>query len=261
MENPNFHLDGILKNNSESNAFDGPLSLILMLLSKNQIEIRDIRIADILDQYMDYLAQMQEMDLEIASEFVQMAAYLLYIKTRMLLTDEKEEISELEQLIESLEKLKSRDVCASIRMIIPELRKNAEKGSRYLAKIPEGIKRSDSSYEYSHSSSDLLRAILNFSSRRQDSPDLSDMQAAIPKRIVFSVKTKSRQLLNCLKEGSVSLSRLYEMCDSKSELVATFISILEMCSMGSVLVTIQDSVPVISYVGGSIDEVIDKIEE
>ena len=56
-----------------------------MLLSKNKIEIRDIRISDILDQYLDYLEKMQQMDLEIASEFVQMAAHLLYIKTRMLL--------------------------------------------------------------------------------------------------------------------------------------------------------------------------------
>ena len=63
MENPNFHLEGIVRERNELQDFEGPLSLILMLLSKNKIEIRDLKIADILDQYLDYLAEMQSMDL------------------------------------------------------------------------------------------------------------------------------------------------------------------------------------------------------
>ena len=89
MENPNFYLEGVVRDKSEMQDFEGPLSLILMLLSKNKIEIRDIVISDILDQYLAYLDEMQSMDLEIASEFVQMASHLLYIKTRMLLTQEE----------------------------------------------------------------------------------------------------------------------------------------------------------------------------
>ena len=85
MENPNFFLEGIVKEKNQLQDFEGPLSLILMLLSKNKIEIRDIKIADILDQYLEYLDKMQSMDLEVASEFVQMASHLLYIKTRTLL--------------------------------------------------------------------------------------------------------------------------------------------------------------------------------
>ena len=101
MENPNFFLEGIVKEKNELQDFEGPLSLILMLLAKNKIEIRDIRISDILDQYLEYLDKMQSMDMEVASEFVQMAAHLLYIKTRMLLAGDKE-VSELEVLMESL---------------------------------------------------------------------------------------------------------------------------------------------------------------
>ena len=77
MDNPNFHLESIVREKDELQDFSGPLSLILMLLSKNKIEIRDLKIADILEQYLDYLARMQSMDLEIASEFVQMASHLL----------------------------------------------------------------------------------------------------------------------------------------------------------------------------------------
>ena len=82
MENPNFFLEGIVHEKDAMQDFEGPLSLILQLLSKNKIEIRDISISDILDQYLAWLEQAQSMDLEIASEFVQMAAQLLYIKCR-----------------------------------------------------------------------------------------------------------------------------------------------------------------------------------
>ena len=70
MDNPTFHLDGIVKDRNELQDFDGPLNLILMLLSKNKIEIRDIKISEILDQYLEYLDRMEKMDLEITSEFV-----------------------------------------------------------------------------------------------------------------------------------------------------------------------------------------------
>ena len=85
VENPMFRLEGVVKDKNGEQDFEGPLSLILMLLSKNKIEIRDINISEILDQYLAYLETMEAMDLEIASEFVQMASHLLYIKTKMLL--------------------------------------------------------------------------------------------------------------------------------------------------------------------------------
>ena len=65
MENPTFHLEGVVKSRDDVQDFEGPLSLILMLLSKNKIEIRDISISDILDQYLAYLDEMQRMDLEV----------------------------------------------------------------------------------------------------------------------------------------------------------------------------------------------------
>ena len=104
-DDPTYFLEGVIHDKSEMADFEGPLSLILLLLSKNKIEIRDIKISEILDQYLEYLNAMEKLDLEIASEFVQMASYLLYIKTRMLLTEEKE-VTELEQLIASLEQRK-----------------------------------------------------------------------------------------------------------------------------------------------------------
>lgn len=90
--------------------FDGPLDLILHLLSKNKIEIRDIQITLLLDQYLDWMARREQLNLEVASEFVTMAAHLVYIKTRMLLSiDDEEAMSEMEQLMAALEERKYQD--------------------------------------------------------------------------------------------------------------------------------------------------------
>ena len=146
MENPSFYLEGIVREKNELQDFEGPLSLILMLLSKNKIEIRDIKISDILEQYLDYLDQMQKLDLEIASEFVQMASHLLYIKTKTLLTQE-EEVSELEVLIASLEQLKSRDTLSAVKQITPQLKEASELGLLYFSKLPEPLPNVKREYE------------------------------------------------------------------------------------------------------------------
>ena len=89
--------------------FEGPLDLILFLLNKNKIEIQDIPIALILDQYLAYLEQRKQMDLEVASEFVTMAAHLMYIKTRMLLSIEDEEARRiLDEELYGMERVKQR---------------------------------------------------------------------------------------------------------------------------------------------------------
>ena len=85
MDNPIFKLEKVVQSKAAEplEDFEGPLDLILFLLSKNKIEIQDIPIALILDQYLEYLEKRQQMDLEVASEFVTMATHLMYIKTRM----------------------------------------------------------------------------------------------------------------------------------------------------------------------------------
>ena len=134
-QQPSYHLEAVIRSKDEMEDFNGPLDLILMLLSKNRIEIRDIRISELLDQYLDYLRKMQEMDLEIASEFVQMASHLMYIKTKMLLTEEKEP-TELEILVSALEQLKNKDALAAVRRVAPELGTMAENGLRSQTRGP-----------------------------------------------------------------------------------------------------------------------------
>ena len=201
MENPNFYLEGVIHDKNDMQDFEGPLSLILMLLSKNKIEIRDIVISDILDQYLAYLDKMQSMDLEIASEFVQMAAHLLYIKTRMLLTQE-EEVSELEVLLQSLEQLKAKDSFAAVQQVTPELKKASELGMLYFAKLPEPLPKTTREYEYRHEPVDLLKALARVYSRGVKTSEIEDtISGAIPRRIIYSVRSKSRQILETLRNG------------------------------------------------------------
>ena len=95
METPIFHLDSVVKSRAEQmQDFDGPLDLILHLLSKNKMEIKDIQISVILDQYLQWMEQRKEMDLEVSSEFLVLAATLLQIKSKMLLPSEYEEEEE-----------------------------------------------------------------------------------------------------------------------------------------------------------------------
>ena len=98
MENPVFKLEKVVRSKAEEEMqdFEGPLDLILFLLSKNKMEIQDISISQILDQYLAWLEARQKLDLEVASEFIAMASHLMFIKTRMLLSIEDEEAQEEE---------------------------------------------------------------------------------------------------------------------------------------------------------------------
>ena len=263
MEDPNFYLEGILHEKEELKDFEGPLSLILMLLQKNKIEIRDIRISEILDQYLEYLNKMQEMDLEIASEFVRMASYLLYIKTKTLLSGD-EEVSELEALIESLETLKCKDALTAVREVAPMLGNAYRQGALIYSRSPEPAPAVSKEYTYTHEPVELLKALLNiFRSTDEKPPEMTGISQAIPQRIVYSIRSKSRQILDRLRLRNISLNELYRECRSRSELVATFISVLELCSMGSLVVSVSrrgDGYD-LSFAGGDIDEILEQIEE
>lgn len=260
MENPTFHLEGIVKDKNELLDFSGPLSLILMLLSKNKIEIRDIKISEILDQYLEYLADLERMDLEIASEFVQMASHLLFIKTRTLLAGD-EEVSELEELMTSLEQLKCRDIYTSVQRVVPELKKASETGLLYFAKQPEPLPKTNKEYEYRHEPADLFKALYAVVTRGGKPLEPEYSRRLAPARIIYEVRTKSRELIKILQYAPAKLNDLYARCESRSEIVATFISILELCSMGSVEISGDESDYVVSFVGGNVEEILEKIVE
>ena len=166
MDSPIYHLEGVVKAKTEDmEDFVGPLDLILHLLSKNKMEIKDIQISLILDQYLAWMAARKEMDLEVASEFVTMASQLVYIKTRMLLSIHDEEaLSEMEQLISSLEEHQRNENYLKIKEITPLLDRRYSYWRDFITKVPETI-QPDRTYRYVHDREDLKKAILSVLSR------------------------------------------------------------------------------------------------
>ncbi|MBR4472291.1 MAG: segregation/condensation protein A [Oscillospiraceae bacterium] len=264
MENPNYHLQGIVREKDSLQDFEGPLSLILMLLQKNKIEIRDLKVSDILDQYLDYLVRMQEMDLDIASEFVQMASHLLYLKTRELLTTE-EEVSELEMLMESLEQLQAKERFHALTEVIPEMKKASETGLLFFSKLPEPLKQPNADYPYRHEPVDLLKAMLALWTRGDRSRPEMEAQvfAAVPPRITYSIREKGREILSRIRSGPVLMTDVYAQCRSASELVATFVAILELCRSGNLQLNRENDRISMQYVGDEqeIEAILESFEE
>jgi segregation and condensation protein A len=248
MENPTFHLEGVLHEKNELADFEGPLSLILMLLTKNKIEIRDIQIAQILDQYLAYLEEMQSMDLEVASEFVQMAAHLMYIKTKMLLTGD-EEVSELEQLMQSLEQLKCKDAYLAVKDVVPALAKSSERGLMMFSTPGESTPEYGE-YCIRHEPAELRQALARMRTRNGRGASEEPVQLFVPAPIVYGVREKGQEIIALLRaKGESSLREMYAACRSRSELVATFIAVLELCSMGSLTLTGDGGDYVVGFTG------------
>ena len=246
MSDPTFRLEGVLRTRNEYEDFEGPLTLILQLLAKNKIEIRDIRISLILDQYLESLDSMEEADLETASEFVAMASQLVYIKTKMLLNAQAE-VTELDELITSLEQLKNRDTAARIRGVTEQLQDMYRRGAGLIPKPAEPLP-AQREYRYSHSRADLLRALLEVF-RRSDGEGLPPVQERrlLPGRIAYPVSAKAGEILRLLSErGVMRMNALICASRSRSEAVAVFIAVLELCREGKLLLAGSDDDPVLT---------------
>lgn len=238
MIQPTYHLSHVVKSkNSEPEDFSGPLDVILLLLSKNKIEIRDIQISVILEQYLAYLDEMKRMDLEIASEFISMASQLVLIKTKMLLSEaeRQEGLSEMEQLIQSLEQRQRQEILEKLKSPASWLESRNDIGRNTFIKDPEPLKR-DNTYRYQHDKADLLRALLDMQERSKIKlPSPSAAFEGIVGKEPYPVEVKAAEILKRLIAGGVQkLKNLFRGSKSRSEVVATFLSILELCKLRSV---------------------------
>lgn len=233
MDNPIFKLEGVVHERSAETLqdFEGPLDLILFLLSKNKIEIQDIPIALILEQYLAYLEQRKQLDLEVASEFITMAAHLMYIKTRMLLSIEDEEAqSEVDELIASLKERQQKDTYMRIRTLTETLGPMGEFGRSIMTRNPEPMQHGKV-YEYDHEKADLILAMQSVLDRGERmAPPPSAAFSEIVKREPYPVADKAGEIVKRLKHfGMTRFLLLFKGARSRSEIVATFIAVLELC--------------------------------
>lgn len=203
--------------------FEGPLDLLLHLISKHKIEITDIPIAALLEQYLAYIDEMQLQDMEVSSEFLEMAARLVYIKSAMLLP-RQEEAAQLKQELtgELLEYQACKAMAGRLKDFYAGDTIFAGKG----AQLPK-----DMTYRRVHDSEVLAKAYLRCVGRagRRLPPPRESFTQIVSKRFV-SVTSRIMYVLRRLyRRGSVSFRSLFlDGGRDRSQMVATFLAVLEL---------------------------------
>lgn len=227
--------------NFKLTVFEGPLDLMLSLIQKHKLNIRDIEISVLLEQFLLYLEQMQEANIEVAGEFMEMAAHLILIKSSALLP--KHEAEQLKKELEGT--LIEYALCKAIA----EKMKDMWKGTEIFVREPMNIP-SDFTYKLNHDVYELYAAVVSMTDR----VTLAKFNARIPslKPIVaksyVTVFTKVLYVLKKIrKSGSIELKSLYKG-QNRSEQVATFLALLELSKHG--YVDISEDNEWLEYKGG-----------
>ena len=214
-------------------AFEGPLDLLLHLISQSKVDIKDIFVSEITEQYLAYLAQMRELDMDVASEFVAMAATLLNIKSRSLLpkpvieSDEEDPEQLLIQQLQEYQRIKA--VCGKLQQM------EAQAGQSFY-KLPEEFAFQPDPLNLEGVEIATLCAAMQESlsqHERRMQPRQERVNVIRPER--FSVRGRIAQLRKMLSAHDVlTFSSLFVADTTKDEIIATFLALLEIVNAGEV---------------------------
>lgn len=207
-------------------AFEGPLDLLLHLIKESKVDIWDIKIVDITDQYLNYIKSMESLNLNIASEYLVMASELMEMKSKMLLPryqeeNNEEEIDPREQLIQKLiEYQKYKDMTKNFKEL-------EEVRHEFYTKTPESLKEyvEDKTVIASDVTlDDLMNAFQKFLERKKLEKPLS---TTVTKKEI-TVEERRKSIRNILREKKkVDFFELFEEY-TKEYIVVTFLAVLEM---------------------------------
>jgi segregation and condensation protein A len=213
--------------------FEGPFEVLLYLIKAQEIDIFDIPIAKITEQYIRFLELMREENLDVAGEFLVMAATLIQIKSKMILpaefdTEEEEEVEEEDPRLELVEKLLEYRKYRDITLRLQSLEK--ARTDWYARNVKPPIEQDQEEEEYLEVSLydliEALRSVLRF------------MTEGLPHTVVgegASVDEKIVRIQERLAEcQSLAWTDLFDECKSRVELVCCFLAILELCRMGRI---------------------------
>lgn len=204
-------------------VFEGPMDLLLHLISKHKLNIYDIPIVTLVEQYIDYVRQMQEEDMYVASEFLEMAARLVYLKSVSLLPVH----TEAEKLKTELqgELIEYRDMKA----MAEKLSENTDGFSTFIRK-QEKIEV-DQTYKRFHEVSELFEAYISAAGRKlkQLPPPIEAFREIVVKKVV-SVSSKISNIFKKLssKSKKSNWKSMFSDAESRSDMVATFLALLEL---------------------------------
>ena len=198
------------------------MDLLLHLITKHKLDIYDIPIIELVDQYTAYVRAMQDENMDVASEFLEMAARLVYIKSAMLLPKYDDDVDPRAELSGELLEYQ---VCKEIAQRLSTMTDGFNRFVRLPAPVPI-----NKNYRRNHDSSELVLAYMNAVGRgiRKLPPSAETFTPLVAKKIV-SVSSKVVYVLRNLRNNiKVKFSSLFEKAESRSELVATFLAVLEL---------------------------------
>ncbi len=218
--------------------FEGPLDLLCHLIDKNKMDIYDIKLSEITDQYIAYISQMEEMNLEVTSEFLIMASTLLYIKSKNLLPTEVEderELTEEELLQRIIEYKKYKEISKKIREFY-------EQNSKRCFKLQENIELPKQKLEREYKKETIIelytQIVENNKNRlNQNAKNIEKIAITDTYTVGSKVKEMFRELL---RKPKFIFNKLYKVSESnKNEVVTAFTGLLEL-SRRSKVITSQE---------------------
>ena len=215
--------------------FEGPLDLLLTLISKNKVSITDIPIAMICDQYIKYIEEAKSMDLEIASEFIVMASELMLIKSKMILPHEEgTENDPRKEIADALTLYQQAKLAVNtLRPMYEEFSGRYVKGTDDVP--PEkGLPLNMDTALITKALSAILRRMKIANATRTP----TELVNPLIKHKVVSVEEKIEEMCIALEEaGEATLYDLLVVSENRSELVARFMGILELIKLNRVIIT------------------------
>ncbi len=228
-------------------VFEGPLDLLLHLIDKNKIDIYDIPITLITEQYLDYIRQMETEDMNVMSEFLVMAATLLDIKCKMLLPAEVNEEGETEDpRAELVQKLLEYKIYKYMSYELKDLHTNARKAFYRKQHLPKEIEEYRPPVDYEELLGDAtlvrLHEMFRFMLRRQEEK-IDPVRSSFGKieKDEIDMDRKQIYLQNyLLKHRYCSFRELLEKQSSKMEVIVTFLLVLEMMKIGKIVISQDD---------------------
>lgn len=220
--------------NYKLEVFEGPMDLLLHLINKHKLNINDIPIVELVNQYLDYVRQMESADFDIAGDFLEMAARLIYLKTVSLLPRHEEAEKLKAELTGEL--IEYRDC----KIMAEKLSRQTQGFDRFVRAPQEGYINYD--YERFHESEELLNAYISVAGKAQRRlpPPVDSFRDIVAKKFV-NVATKINAVVSRLRSGKkIKFLRLFEGSKSKSDIVAVFLAVLELAK--SKRITLEGSV-------------------
>ena len=223
-----FAFDTVIQNREGYEDMTGPLDVILALLSRDKIEIQDISLTRLVEQYLATLAQWEAMDMEIATEFTVMASHLVYLKTRMLLRVGEQRDEEIDSLLLALEKRQRQEQYENIKWAADWLGCHSQ-GFDYGVKPPSAF--DDKKYKRKHDIAYLFTALLTLLTRLESAETpIYEAFAGIVGREYYPVDVEMETIM--AKYETVKRLTFADMLRTemeRSQRIAVFLALLTLC--------------------------------